>query len=232
MTAQVRERGTTPLNKRFKRDSQRVAFLLCVGFCDYGVMRKVSSSVGCPLSGRYVTGKFSGMKILSDRLMMSPISADDWTLFYELHTDPAVISLCFDQPSVLEIESKFQSRLEHWTPDSEHWLCLLISELKTGHKVGITGFCLRNGVAEVGFMLLPSFYGNGYGTESLQALIDYSAKHFGLEGFMAVVTEGNVGSEKVLAKSGFTLHRIVPDAYEIGGQRYADHVYIMGRIVT
>ncbi len=23
-------------NKRFKRDSQRVAFLLCVGFCDYG----------------------------------------------------------------------------------------------------------------------------------------------------------------------------------------------------
>ncbi|MGT0149170.1 hypothetical protein ACT691_03520 [Vibrio metschnikovii] len=40
-------------NKRFKRDSQRVAFLLCVGFCGYGVMRKVSSSVGCPLSGRY-----------------------------------------------------------------------------------------------------------------------------------------------------------------------------------
>ncbi|EIY9463566.1 hypothetical protein V4T56_004422 [Vibrio vulnificus] len=34
-----------------------MAFLLCVGFCDYGVMRKVGSSVGCPLSGRYVLGK-------------------------------------------------------------------------------------------------------------------------------------------------------------------------------
>ncbi|MCG3737925.1 hypothetical protein EXA20_16165 [Vibrio cincinnatiensis] len=32
-----------------------MAFLLCVGFCGYGVMRKVGSSVGCPLSGRYVT---------------------------------------------------------------------------------------------------------------------------------------------------------------------------------
>ncbi|EMC4027102.1 hypothetical protein VDT04_003413 [Vibrio cholerae] len=32
-----------------------MAFLLCVGFCDYGVMRKVGSSVGSPLSGRYVT---------------------------------------------------------------------------------------------------------------------------------------------------------------------------------
>nr|WP_226975546.1 DUF3265 domain-containing protein [Vibrio metschnikovii] len=26
-------------NKAFKRDSQRVAFLLCVSFCDYAVMR-------------------------------------------------------------------------------------------------------------------------------------------------------------------------------------------------
>ncbi|WP_327790406.1 hypothetical protein, partial [Vibrio anguillarum] len=32
-----------------------VAFLLCVEFRDYGVMRKVGSSVVCPLSGRYAT---------------------------------------------------------------------------------------------------------------------------------------------------------------------------------
>ncbi|MGR2871038.1 hypothetical protein, partial [Vibrio vulnificus] len=37
-----------------KRDNQRVAFLLCVGFYDYGVMRKLGSGVGCPLTGRYV----------------------------------------------------------------------------------------------------------------------------------------------------------------------------------
>ncbi|KQA98158.1 hypothetical protein XV91_14645 [Vibrio metoecus] len=39
-------------NKRFKRDSQRVAFLSCVGFCGYGVMRKLGNGVGCPLTGR------------------------------------------------------------------------------------------------------------------------------------------------------------------------------------
>nr|WP_305848795.1 DUF3265 domain-containing protein [Vibrio injensis] len=38
--------------KAFKRDSQRVAFLLCVSFCDYGVMRRVGSSVVCPLMRR------------------------------------------------------------------------------------------------------------------------------------------------------------------------------------
>ncbi len=44
-----------------------MAFLLCVGFCDYSVMRKVGSSVGCPLSGRYALLNFS--KINSQILM-------------------------------------------------------------------------------------------------------------------------------------------------------------------
>ncbi|ASG01796.1 hypothetical protein PL14_18465 [Vibrio anguillarum] len=30
-----------------------MAFLLCVGFCGYSVMRKLGSGVGCPLTGRY-----------------------------------------------------------------------------------------------------------------------------------------------------------------------------------
>ncbi|EJL6278912.1 hypothetical protein NMT19_003500 [Vibrio cholerae] len=29
-----------------------MAFLLCVGFCGYGVMRKLGSGVVCPLTGR------------------------------------------------------------------------------------------------------------------------------------------------------------------------------------
>ncbi len=41
-------------NKRFKRDFQRVAFLLCVDFGGFSVMRKLGSSVVSPLSGRYV----------------------------------------------------------------------------------------------------------------------------------------------------------------------------------
>ncbi len=49
-------------NKAFKRDSCRVAFLVCVGFCGYGVMRKVGRGVGCPLSGRYaLIGKMTGV---------------------------------------------------------------------------------------------------------------------------------------------------------------------------
>ncbi len=37
-----------------------MAFLLCVGFRDYGVMRKAGSSVVCPLTRRYNSLKFRG----------------------------------------------------------------------------------------------------------------------------------------------------------------------------
>ncbi|POC17238.1 DUF3265 domain-containing protein [Vibrio vulnificus] len=35
-------------NKRFKRDSQRVAFLPCVGFCDYDVCGKLVMALAAP----------------------------------------------------------------------------------------------------------------------------------------------------------------------------------------
>ncbi|EIU7748514.1 DUF3265 domain-containing protein [Vibrio vulnificus] len=43
----------SPTNKLFKRDSQRVAFLLCVGFSDLGGMRQHWYCVAHPLTGRY-----------------------------------------------------------------------------------------------------------------------------------------------------------------------------------
>ncbi|HCE2390497.1 TPA: DUF3265 domain-containing protein [Vibrio parahaemolyticus] len=49
-------------NKLFKRDSQRVAFLLCVGFSDLGGMRQHWYCVAHPLTGRYMHGEFSGRK--------------------------------------------------------------------------------------------------------------------------------------------------------------------------
>ncbi|EKO3708870.1 hypothetical protein LO977_003166 [Vibrio metschnikovii] len=41
-----------------------MAFLLCVNFGGYGVMRKLGSSVVSPLSGRYVQGGIFEQNIL------------------------------------------------------------------------------------------------------------------------------------------------------------------------
>ncbi|MDW6003965.1 GNAT family N-acetyltransferase [Vibrio mangrovi] len=169
------------------------------------------------------------MKITTKRLKMLPVTENDWPLFVRLYSDPGVTALCFDQPSDAELKAKFEARLHPWKPNSDFWLCLVIFDNISGEAVGITGFCMQDGIAEVGYLLLPEFHGKQYGTESLAALLNWAVTNHGITHYRAVVTAGNVASERVLIKCGFHLDQIVPDAYEIGGTRYADHIYICTR---
>ncbi|EHK5158175.1 GNAT family N-acetyltransferase [Vibrio parahaemolyticus] len=161
------------------------------------------------------------MEIVTDRLKMTQITDKDWELFESLHRNPAVISLCFDEPSTIEIRERFESRLSLWTKGSGNWLCFTMTVLETGEKIGVTGFYLVDGVADVGYLILPQYHGLKFGTESLRALIKWAFNEHAIKAFSAVVTEGNVGSEKVLIKSGFSLKTVIPNAYKIGGKLIA-----------
>ncbi|MBL4831090.1 MAG: GNAT family N-acetyltransferase [Aliivibrio sp.] len=165
------------------------------------------------------------MEIITTRLTMTPITQKDWPLFLQLHQEPEVISLCFDEMAVEVVKEKFETRLSPWNPDGDSWLCLVITDKLSGKAIGITGFTLIDGVAEVGYLLLPEFHGKQYGTESLSALLDWAVDTHQITNYKAVVTEGNIGSERVLIKCGFTLKNVVDNAYEIDGQWYADHHY-------
>ena len=165
------------------------------------------------------------MIIRSARLEMTPLTLDDWPLFKTLHNTPQVIAQCFDPVDDAVLQQKFQQRLVPWHKEAGHWQCLVIREHASGDAVGVTGMCMSHGRAEVGYLLLPDYYGKGFGTESLQALIQWAVAEQEITRFKAVVTEGNVASERVLQKIGFQLVEKVPDAHCIGGICYADHIY-------
>ncbi len=165
------------------------------------------------------------MQLTTTRLSLAPITHEHWSLYQRLCTDPQIIALCFDPPSEAELEQNFESRLPIWTPQSDHWLCLVIYEKKSAQPIGVTGFVLQDGKAEVGYLLLPEFYGQQYGTESLTAVLGWAQNEHQISHFSATVTEGNIGSERVLEKCGLTLEQVIPEAYEIGGKKYADKIY-------
>jgi RimJ/RimL family protein N-acetyltransferase len=165
------------------------------------------------------------MNIRTARLEMTPLTKDDWPLFQTLHNTEQVIAQCFDPVPDTVLQQKFQQRLVPWHKDADHWQCLVIRQHDTGEAIGVTGMCLSQGRAEVGYLLLPAFYGQGFGTESLQALIQWAVTTQGINHFKAVVTEGNVASERVLQKVGFQLVEKVPQAHSIAGKSYADHIY-------
>ncbi|HHX8315432.1 GNAT family N-acetyltransferase [Vibrio diabolicus] len=163
--------------------------------------------------------------IETHRSQLRPIEASDWELFQRLHSEPEIIELCFDRPSEKQIKEKFASRLLPWTPDSQHWLCLVILDKQSEQPIGVTGLAIEEGNAEVGYLLLPEFHGRQFGTETLQALLNWARATHDIDRFSATVTEGNIASERVLMKCGFELSEVIPDAYQIGDKRYADKIY-------
>ncbi|CAM4392516.1 GNAT family N-acetyltransferase [Pseudoalteromonas ostreae] len=169
------------------------------------------------------------MILTTARLTLRLLTAADWPLFFTLHNDSQVIEKCFDKPSEAQIRAKFNERLKPWQPNSNQPLCMVISESGSGKQVGVTGFTASQlaDTQEVGYLLLPEFYGRGYATESLDAFLTWSRRKFNIQLIKAVVSAGNIGSEKVLAKCGFKLVRVEPLAYEIGGVLFDDHHFLL-----
>ncbi|WP_202436420.1 GNAT family N-acetyltransferase [Vibrio eleionomae] len=166
------------------------------------------------------------IRITTPRLTMRSILEEDRTLFFDLHSDHRVIERCFDPMDEQAIEEKFAGRVLPWELTSGDWLSLVIIENETGNKVGITGFKYENNIAELGYLLLPKFYGHGYCSETLTELLNWAYETHKISDFKAVVTEGNVASESVLKKCNFILDEIIPQNYQIGGCYFDDHVYI------
>ncbi|PHN42769.1 GNAT family N-acetyltransferase [Pseudomonas amygdali] len=165
------------------------------------------------------------LKLHTERLYLRTLFASDWPLFLRLHSEPQTMQYVFGEIEEAQVRKGFDHRLPVWTPESDHWLCLVVVAKQSGVELGVSGFRIMSpGHAEVGCLLLPEHQGKGFGTESRRAIIDYAAA-IGLDSLESTVTDGNIASCKVLEKCGFSFERRVPHAYQIGDQWFDDLKY-------
>lgn len=61
---------------------------------------------------------------------------------------------------------------------------------------------------DLGYHILPDFWGRGYATEAVHAMLGWAFEALDLHRVQADCTDGNIGSERVLLKCGFTLEGI------------------------
>jgi RimJ/RimL family protein N-acetyltransferase len=64
---------------------------------------------------------------------------------------------------------------------------------------------------EIGWMLEPSEWGRGYGTEAGRAIRDEAFERLGLESIVAVHHPGNPASGRIMEKIGMEFERDVVD---------------------
>jgi diamine N-acetyltransferase len=99
-----------------------------------------------------------------------------------------------NQGSKTDIEKKY----EKLNPD-EKWFFI---QQKDGTKIGFIGTHL-NGALEIGYALIPSKRGKGYGTEAVQIMLDYLFMSKDIVRVQAQTNSENKSSQRVLEKTGF-----------------------------
>lgn len=88
---------------------------------------------------------------------------------------------------------------------------LYLVELRDGGEaLGICGLIKRESLQHVdlGFAFLPRFWRNGYAYEAAAATMSYGKEVLGLSRIVAIVSQDNLASSKLLEKLGFRFERL------------------------
>jgi ribosomal-protein-alanine N-acetyltransferase len=85
--------------------------------------------------------------------------------------------------------------------------------------IGMNNYQKQHNRAEIGYWLLPEYWGKGIVAEALEAMVDYLFREWGLHRLEAVVEAGNSNSSRVLERAGFTYEGTMRD-FEIKKGKY------------
>lgn len=162
----------------------------------------------------------------TERLQLRPI----------LHTDAEFILEGLSDKRVTEYyavhydtQEEVQEQMEYYkdlieTGTGFWWAFSLKGDRNLIGACGLSGLEQEHQKAELGFWLLPDYWGKGYVPEAARAVIKYSFEHLNLNRIEAIVEGGNIASEKVLQKTGFTFEGKLRER-EIKQNRFIDLIY-------
>lgn len=86
--------------------------------------------------------------------------------------------------------------------------CFMIFELDSGEFVGRAGFGLaESGETEVGYVLHKKFWGKGYASEAMTALLEWAKKNIDQDYIIAYAPIDHLASLRVMQKCGMEYYK-------------------------
>ncbi len=82
--------------------------------------------------------------------------------------------------------------------------CIISEDNQLVGGIGIFSIDKKNKNAEIGYWIAKDYWGKGIATEAVSLMLDFGFSELNLHRVYARVLGENIGSQKVLEKSGFT----------------------------
>ena len=172
----------------------------------------------------------AGKRILeTERLLLREFDEGDVEPFYALGSDPAITRYTGDPGSGLASVTHALEILRAHPLGDYHkygfgrWACV---HKVSGDVIGFAGLKYLDDLREVdiGYRLLPAYWGLGLATEASRAALDYGFTRLGLSRVIGLVDLDNRASVRVLEKLGLAFEGMV----EFRGERLGKYVIQAG----
>jgi len=144
---------------------------------------------------------------MKNRIYLEKLLPEDFEFFCALTGNEKVMAMITERPlSEEEARTKFNSFIEN---NRLHKSFGSFKVLEV-NGTGIMGFAKleikeeRPYEAELGYMLLPEFWGSGFGSEIAEGLMEVAMADSKLKRVFAITDPDNAASRKILIKNGFT----------------------------
>lgn len=143
----------------------------------------------------------------TERLFVRQWVPDDWKRFRPLATDPRVLEYISTEPwSDERIRQFINNGME--AAQTRGWILWPVIHREDAVLIGFCGFA--DGFppdVEIGWRLLPDYWGRGLATEAAKAVMQYGFDTFGFARLISVAQTANRRSIRVMEKLGMVFEK-------------------------
>jgi len=165
--------------------------------------------------------------IKTGRLLLRRFVPGDLEKVYEGLSHPDVIKyygVSYDSPEATKEQMKFFSDLEK--DGTGIWWAILSLDNKVFYGAGgLNSLSKKHKKAEIGFWLLPEFWGMGIMKESMPMICNYGFKIFGLHRIEGLVETENANCKRAMAQLDFRHEGTMIDCEIKNGQFISLDIY-------
>ena len=160
------------------------------------------------------------LQLITERLALRPLSTNDVSLVIEMFTDARVMQYAGGTIPKTKIVGEMQMYTHRGGNGCIGVWCMC--DLATGERLGTIALTplpvdkddmdwgqlvedqLPVGEIEIGYFLKRSAWGNGNATEAVKRILRFAFEDSPLEKVVAVIEPENIGSRRILEKTGFS----------------------------
>ena len=152
-----------------------------------------------------------GIILETPRLLLRQFSLDDAAFIFALVNDPAWLRHIGDRNVRNLDDARGYIGRGMAAFERQGYGMGVVAVRATGEPAGIAGLIKRDGLEDVdlGFAFLPAYRGQGLASESAAAVLEHGMRVLGMKRIVAIVSEANDPSIKILEKLGMRFERMI-----------------------